>query len=103
MKIAITMSTRDKTAYADGFYSKDKIVVKAGGRISSIFRGYEKVAAIRNNRSLVGEDGTILKDCEFATPSEAAQFVNGNISNGYRVWKVDGINLGDYLKGQDLK
>ena len=60
MKIAITMSTRDKAAYADGYYSKDKTVVKAGGRISSIFRGYEKVAVIRNNRSLVGEDGTIL-------------------------------------------
>lgn len=103
MKIAITMSTRNKTAFADGVYSEEKTIVKAGGKISSVFRGYDKIAVIRNNRDLVGIDGTILKDCEFATPSEAAQFVNGNISNGYKAWKVDGKNLGDYLKNQGLK
>lgn len=101
--IAITMSTRDKSAFAEGLFCKEKTVVKAGGRISSAFRGLDKIALMRNNRDLVGADGTILKDCEFATPSEAAQFVNGNISNGYRVWKVNGMNLGDYLKDQGLK
>lgn len=80
MKIVIAMSTRDKSAYADGLYCKEKTVVKAGGRISSVFRGYEKIAMIRNNRDLVDAEGTILKDCEFATPSEAAQFVNGSVT-----------------------
>lgn len=101
--ITITMSTRDKTAFAEGLYCKEKTVVKAGGRIAATFRGLDKIGVMRNNRALVSEDGTILKDCEFSTPSEAAQFVNGNISNGYRVWKANGMNLGDYLKSQGLK
>lgn len=103
MMIEITMSTRNKLAFADGVYCEGKTVVKSGGRISAAFHGNEKIAAIRQNSQYVNENGTILKDCEFATPSEAAQFVNGNISNGYRVWKVKGVNLGDYLKSQGLK
>ena len=103
MNIAIKMSTRDKTAFADGVYSDKKVIVKAGGKITAAFRGNDKIGAIRSDRAFVSEDGTILKDCEFATPSEAAQFVNGNISNGYRVWKADGVNLGDYLIEKGLK
>ena len=103
MIIEMTMSTRNKLAFANGIYSEEKTVVKSGGRISAAFHGNEKIAALRLDSQCVNKDGTILKDCEFATPSEAAQFVNGNISNGYRVWKVNGINLGDYLKKQGLR
>ena len=103
MTIEINMSTRNKAAFADGIYSEEKTVVKSGGRISATFHGNDKIAAIRLDRQCVSKDGTILKDCEFNTPSEAAKFVNGNISNGYRAWKVNGINLGDYLKNQGLR
>ena len=103
MKIQISMSTRDHAAYADGVYTDGKTIVKAGGMISKVFRGLDKIAAIRNDHNNVGDDGRILRDCEFNTPSEAAQFVNGNISNGYRVWRVDGEKLGDYLKRIGMK
>ena len=75
MKIQISMSTRDHAAYADGAYTDGKTIVKAGGMISKVFRGLNKIAAIRNDSNNVSEDGRILRDCEFNTPSEAAQFV----------------------------
>lgn len=103
MGISITMKTRDKQAFAEGVYENKKTVVKAGGRISLVFHGDKKIASIRENKKCVNSEGIILMDCEFGSPSEAAQFVNGNISNGYRVWKVNGMNLGDYLKANGLK
>lgn len=101
--IHIEMQTRDKKAYAQGFYTTDKTIVLAGGKIHPSFKGNKRVQEKRANREYVNPDGVIIKDCEFASPSEAAQFVNGNISNGLRVWKVDGINLGIYLKDKGLR
>jgi len=103
MKIEISMSTRDKSAFAYGIYTDGKVIVKTGGKINPVFRGLEKIKKIRQDKGFVDENYCIIKDCEFASPSEAAQFVNGNISNGYRVWKVSGKNLGDYLKEVGLK
>ena len=103
MNIQISMSTRDHAAYADGVYTEGNTIVKAGGRISKVFRGFDKIAKMRKDSNNVDKDGLILKDCEFNTPSEVAQFVNGNISNGYRVWRVDGEKLGDYLKRIGVK
>lgn len=103
MKINVYMSKRDKSAYAEGVYDVESTVVKAGGRISETFHGTSKIEAIRNDYRYVDRNRNIIKDCVFNTPSEAAQFVNGNISNGFRVWKVNGINLGVYLSAQEKK
>ena len=103
MMIHIEMQTRDKLAHAQGIYTPDKTVVLAGGKIHPSFKGEKRVQEKRTNREYVNSEGMIIKDCEFASPSEAAQFVNGNISNGLRVWKVDGINLGIYLKKNGLR
>ncbi len=97
MKINISMRTRDGSAYAEGVFSEENTVVKAGGKVSSVFRGKEYIKAMRLNREYVDAEGNIIKDCIFSTPSAAAEFVNGNISNGFRVWKVNGENLGIYL------
>ena len=92
------MSTRDGKAYATGLYTGKKTIVKAGGKVSRTFKGKRNAREYRENSEYVDENGNILKDCVFSSPSNAAQFVNGNISNGLRVWKVEGIPLGTYLK-----
>ena len=101
MNIKISMQTRDNSAYADGIYDGEHTIVKAGGRISSQFHGSEAVRALRNDPNHVDGNGNILMDCEFNSPSTAAQFVNGNISNGLRVWKANGETLGQYLKDHE--
>lgn len=98
MEIDVSMSTRNKDAFADGIYTKEKFIIKAGGKISKEFHGKENVKRIREDTDFVDANRTIIKECEFKSPSTAAQFVNGNISNGLRVWKVGGVSLGDYLK-----
>ena len=103
MKISISMKTRDGLAFADGYYSKEETIVKAGGKVSKTFNASVKALSYREDPRLVDEQGSILQDCKFNSPSLAAQFVNGNYSNGYRVWKVNGKNLGKYLEEQGLK
>lgn len=103
MKLSISMKTRDGSAFAEGYYTKDETIVNAGGRISKTFNAGGKALKFRIDPKLVDEQGNILRDCKFDNPSLAAQFVNGNFSNGYRVWKVNGKNLGKYLEEQGLK
>ena len=100
MIVAISMKTRDGSAYAEGLYTPEKTIVKAGGKISLSFNGCDAVRALRENRENVDEKGYIIRDCVFTSPSTAAQFVNGNISNGRRVWKVEGKTLGAYISEQ---
>lgn len=97
METIITMRTRDGKAYAEGIYTGENTIVKAGGKISSVFRGKNTALRYRQDNEYVDTDGNILKDCTFSSPSTAAQFVNGNISNGMRVWKVNGETLGSFL------
>ena len=101
MGIKITMKTRDGKAYATGDYSEKYTVVKAGGKVSEEFRGYGGVRQIRYNNQNVDAEGNILRDVVFKSPSTAAQFVNGNIANGLRVWKVNGMTLGEYINKND--
>ena len=50
------------------------------------------------------ENGNILKNCEFTSPSTAAQFVTGRSTNGYEAWKVEKkLSLGQYLKDKGLR
>lgn len=99
MRIDISMDTRDGKAYAKGVYKDGKVTVLRGGKISASYNGNsESILALRKNAEYVDQEGVIIKDCDFSSASAAAQFVNGNISNGMRVWKVRGQTLGEYLK-----
>ena len=41
------------------------------------------------------------EDVSFRSPSTAAAFVSGNVSNGFRVWKVEkSIDLGKYRENK---
>ena len=82
--------------------------VKKGGKINLDFakhiRGGKSAKNYRDNPEFVDSDGNILKDCDFSSPSTAAQFVTGRSTNGYEAWKVDAKkNLGDYMKEKGLR
>lgn len=107
MKIEIKMSTRDGAAYATAIYDGEKVYVQPGGKISEKFatsiRGGANAKQFRDDSSYVDSDLNIIKECVFSSPSIAAQFVNGNSSNGYRVWKVNGVELGKYLEEKGIR
>lgn len=108
MNINVKLHKKDGTCYAEGIYSEENFVVKKGGKVSENFadhiRGGDTAKSYRNNSKYVNEDGTILADCEFKSPSTAAQFVTGRSTNGYEAWKVDERKtLGAFLKEKGLR
>lgn len=108
MKIMVFSKTRDGVANAKGCYEGECTIVFAGSKVraslaKSVKGGYV-VRNYLNDRQYVSENGVVLQDCVFSSPSLAAMFVTGCTSNGYRVWKTeDGKNLGVYLKENNLR
>lgn len=108
MKIMVTLTQRAGVASATAEYDGKIITVLAGGKISPDFanhiRGGKTAKAYRDNSEYVDKNGNILKNCEFTSPSTAAQFVTGRSTNGYEAWKVEKkLNLGQYLKDKGLR
>lgn len=108
MEINVTLKSRTGSSYAEAIYYGETVVVKAGGRVSSDFathiRGGKKAKSYRNDRNYVDDEGRIIMDCAFSSPSTAAQFVTGRSTNGYEAWKVsDKESLGKYLKNHGLR
>lgn len=106
--IEIKLAPKNGACFAEGIYEAGKIIVKKGGRINLDFashiRGGRIAKGYRTNAEYVDKNGNILKDCEFKSPSTAAQFVTGRSTNGYEAWKVaPKQNLGDYLKEKGLR
>lgn len=101
------MKTRNNAAFATAIYDGEKVTVLPGGRISESFadsiRGGANAKQFRDDRKYVDSNRNIIKECVFSSPSIAAQFVNGNSSNGYRTWKVDGMELGKYLESKGMR
>lgn len=108
MNIRVYISTRGNACYAEAVYSGDVITVLPGGKISSDFaehiRGGKEAKEKRNNPDYVDKSGRIIRECEFTSPSTAAQFITGRSTNGYGAWKVEKkISLGEYLKSEGLR
>ena len=108
MNIKVTISNRSSKCHAEAEYSESGIVVKKGGLINLDFaahiKGGKAAKSFREDAIFVSENGTILKDCPFSSPSTAAQFVTGRSTNGYAAWKVDKkTSLGKYLEANGLK
>ena len=107
MEIRIQMRTREGNAFAEALYTGEQTIVLPGGRISNNFaehiRGGTFAKKYRDNLEYVDANKTIIKKCVFSSPSIAAQFVNGKSSNGYRVWKVDGMDLGKDLEKEGIR
>ena len=72
-------------------YNGKIITVLAGGKMSLDFanhiKGRKTAKAYRDNPEYVDGDGNIFKNCEFTSPSTAAQFVNGQSTDGYTIGK----------------
>lgn len=108
MEIQVKLAPRNGSCYADGVFDGSVFTVKKGGKINLDFakhiRGGKSAKSYRDNPDFVDSDGNILKDCDFSSPSTAAQFVTGRSTNGYEAWKVDAKkNLGDFLKEKGLR
>ena len=77
----------DATAVFDG----EKYVVQRGSIINIEFaehiHGGRIAKKYRSNPAYVDPSGRVIRDCEFNSPSTAAQFVTGSSCNGYLVWK----------------
>ena len=89
---------------AKGIYDGKGVTVKKGSIISEKLA--EKVNPIvrrmRENRDIVSDENVTLVDVKFRSPSTAATFISGNISNGLRVWKVkEGMDLKTYLEEEE--
>ena len=107
MKVKVTLKQRTADVHAEAIYEGEIITVLPGGIISEDFadhiRGGRKAKSFRENPEYV-ENGKILKECVFTSPSTAAQFVTGRSTNGYEAWKVEEKkSLGDFLKEKGLK
>lgn len=108
MEIQVKLAPRNGSCYAEGIFDGSLFTVKKGGKINPDFakhiRGGKCAKNYRENPEYVDNEGTILKDCDFTSPSTAAQFVTGRSTNGYEAWKIDSKkNLGDYMKEKGLR
>lgn len=108
MTISVKLAPRNGACYAEGIFEDGSITVLKGGKINLDFaahiRGGNNAKKYRDNQEYVDLHGNILKDCQFSSPSTAAQFVTGRSTNGYEAWKVETKkSLGDYLKEKGLR
>lgn len=96
----IKVFTKGRNGYdAVGIYDGKGVTVKKGSVISNVTAAKVNpiVSKLRSDKTVVSADFVVLKDVKFRSPSTAATFVTGNISNGMRVWKVsEGKDLGKY-------
>lgn len=108
MRIDIRIQSKKTGARAEGVYLGSSVIVKSGGVICRDFaehiKGGKEAKTLRADKTCVSSEGIILRDCEFRSPSTAAQFVTGRSTNGYEAWKVDNKkSLGKYLKEEGLR
>ena len=92
---------------ATSTYEDGKITVHVGSKLnypeSCGFRTNTKAFSAREDDSVV-QNGVVIKECVFDSPSTAAQFITGGSRNGYDTWKVrKGHSLGDYLQEQGIR
>lgn len=88
---------------AKAIYSDGTIIVKAGTKIRMSFadhiRGGKATKKYRDDPTIVDERGITKKDCNFTSPSTAAQFVMGSSVNGWYAWHIDKkTNLKKYME-----
>ena len=99
MKIYLNSKNNSHSAIAE--YSDGIVKVLAGSKINTVM-SYPKmpveVVSRRKDKALVSDDGLVLKDVSFNSPTAAAQFVTGRSSNGYISWRPDNkMSLKEYL------
>ncbi len=101
--VRIFLNSSKGKYHASGEYSAPNVVVLRGSKINMappanmIIR--PSIQALRQNRTLVHEDGTVLYDISFDTLAKATMFVLGCSDDGLRCWKTeDGVSVGQIGK-----
>ena len=93
---------------ATGEYSDGKLIVKEGSTINPSFATYIKGISMakqyRENPEYVNCEWMVIKDCQFPSPTTAAQFVMGQSRDGYDAWKLEsGESLGQHLEARGIR
>ncbi|WP_418968494.1 DUF4357 domain-containing protein [Alloscardovia omnicolens] len=87
-----------KEARATGQRTTEGFVVFAGNRISLQLTKSAGTAVLKHRElysTKIAEDGVLLADLLFSSPSAAAKFVGGASLSGNALWKTsDGTQLG---------
>lgn len=103
MKIKIYLIAKSDSYHATAIYENGNVTVEKGSKLRMSFanhvRGGKVAKRCRENPDYVNEDGITIKNCEFSSPSTAAQFVMGSSVNGWTAWHVDKkTNLKQYVE-----
>ena len=88
----VVLKSKHNLHYATGIYGEGKLTVLKGSKINlvdSFPEMSQNLKDMRSNRELVAENGELLRDVDFSSPSSAAQFVTGRSVNGYIAWRPD--------------
>lgn len=103
MKLYMKAKANTFSAVAD--YENGNLIVLTGSiRIDyfskSISGGGKTAFTLREHADFVNEEGIVLRDIKFTSPSTAAQFVSGRNTNGLIAWKIQDRNttLKEYLE-----
>ena len=104
----IEISINKPTFQATAEYEDGRVIVKAGSTINPLFATYIKGISFarecRDNPEIVDPSFVVKRDCEFPSPSTAAQFVMGQSRDGFDAWKTSsGESLGKYLESKGLR
>ena len=105
MKVEIIIRGRGYEAKAT--YHDGKVLVHKGSGLKFTdadgFKHNEQAFSMRENPEYV-KDGIVIKECEFDSPSTAAQFITGGSRNGYDTWKIrKGYTLGEFLQDEGIR
>lgn len=105
MKKEIFVKGRNYEASAT--YDDGIIIIHKGSKIgfpaTAKFKRTKKAYALRENDEIV-QNGIVIKECSFDSPSTAAQFITGGSRNGYDTWKIEkGYSLGQYLEDKGVR
>lgn len=97
VEVFLKSNISEVDAFGEYNTSDNSLLVKKGSKLSKqlseskSFRGKNAIIAARKGNV---NDGTLLNDVNFGSPSTAANFVTGKSTNGIRSWKTkDGIPI----------
>lgn len=97
MNVEVFTKGRLNKYEASGVFDGKGLTIKKGSLVSDKLAENVNPIVKKMREKVLNSDFTTKEDVSFKSPSTAAAFVTGNVSNGFRVWKVEqGVDLGTY-------
>lgn len=88
----LILKSKKGTHYAEALYDGNKVIIQKGAKVNPIDsfpKMSEAIKRMRYDRNVVSEEGRLLVDLSFDSPSTAAQFITGRSVNGLIAWRPD--------------